>query len=217
MTSSGMTNRSIEKALLELLGKPFEKANLVFIPTAAYAEKIEQAWLKNDIDNFRKLGFYKLDVVDISETPKDIWLPLIKEADVMVFGGGNAYFLMEWLSKSGLKDIVRDLLRTRVYVGISAGSMVATSNFISTSKIDVELYDEKVISDEVIGKGLGLVSFQIVPHLNSAKFPKVRIDNIENYARQINGPIYAIDDDTAIKLVDNKTIVISEGKWQKFN
>lgn len=35
LTSSGNTNKSIEKALLELLGKPFTKANLTFVPTAA--------------------------------------------------------------------------------------------------------------------------------------------------------------------------------------
>ena len=51
LTSSGNTNKSIEKALQELLGKPFSTANIVFIPTAANVEDDTSGWLEKDIIN----------------------------------------------------------------------------------------------------------------------------------------------------------------------
>lgn len=72
LTSSGKTNKSIEKALLELLGKPFEKANLTFVPTAANVEEGDKTWLVDDMNNFRKLGFVSFEITDISAVPKNI-------------------------------------------------------------------------------------------------------------------------------------------------
>lgn len=74
LTSSGNTNKSIEKALLELLGKPFNKANLTFVPTAANVEKGDKGWFVDDMNNFKKLGFALFDIIDISAVPKKIWL-----------------------------------------------------------------------------------------------------------------------------------------------
>ena len=141
LTSSGITNKSIEKALLELLGKPSEKSNLTFVPTAANVEKGDKTWLVDDINNFRKLNFASFDIVDISAVPKNIWLASFEKADVLVFGGGNVYHLLKWIKKSGLKDVLPKLLKTKVYVGISAGSMVTAQNiYLSSASI---LYYEK--------------------------------------------------------------------------
>jgi len=56
LTSSGLTNKSIAKALLDLAGKPFSELNLVFIPTAANVEKGDKDWLLQDLINCRNLG-----------------------------------------------------------------------------------------------------------------------------------------------------------------
>ncbi|OGH48363.1 MAG: hypothetical protein A3G66_04010 [Candidatus Levybacteria bacterium RIFCSPLOWO2_12_FULL_39_17] len=114
LTSSGKTNKSIESALLELLGKPFEKANLIFVPTAANAEQGDKSWLVDDMNNFRKMNFASFDIVDISAVSKDVWLPSFNKADVLVFGGGNTYHLLNWIKKSGLEKILPELLKTKV-------------------------------------------------------------------------------------------------------
>ena len=36
----------------------------------------------------------------------------------------------------------------------------------------------------------------------------------EQWAAELSGPAYAIDDDTAIKVVDGNVEVISEGHWK---
>lgn len=116
LTSSGKTNKSIGKALLDLLGKPFEKTNLTFIPTAANVEQGDKMWLVDDMNNFRKMNFASFDIVDISAVSKDIWFPSFNKADVLVFGGGDTYYLLSWIKKSGLEKILPELLKTKVYV-----------------------------------------------------------------------------------------------------
>lgn len=217
LTSSGLTNTSITKSLSELLDKPFKDATLTFIPTAANIEPGGKEWLIDDLQKFKDLQFKEMDIVDISALSKERWLPRIEKADILVFGGGNAYYLMHWLIKSGLKEVLPTMLKDKVYVGISAGSMVTTTNFYPTFNHDVGLYNEEVISENEIKYGLELVNFHIIPHLNTDIFPKVRIPNIEKYAAKTQDTLYAIDDATAIKVIDDKIEIISEGEWEKFN
>lgn len=214
LTSAGLNNKTIVKALSDLVGLPNDKVHIAFIPTAANVEEGDKRWLIDDYSNIRKQNYGFIDIVDISVLPKDIWHYRIKRANVIFVGGGNTFYLLSWLKKSGLEKILPELLKTRVYVGISAGSMVPTVNLrMSTSQ---KSYSEKVFplkNDE----GLGLVNFHIRPHLNSEHFPKLRVDNIKEIAKEIPEPVYAIDDNTAIVVIDNKIDVVSEGIWKKFN
>ena len=191
LTSEGITNNSIANALSDLLGKPFKESRVVYIPTAGHGESGDKGWIEEDMNTLRKLEFLSFDVVDIATASKDIWQPLFEKADVIAFGGGSVEYLLEWLEKSGVKDVLPELLKTRVYVGFSAGSMVTA--------------------------GLGFVDFEIRPHLNSPRFPKVRLDHLEKIADENPTPFYALDDSSAVK-VDGDTIsVVSEGQWKKFN
>ena len=214
LTSAGLSNQSIIKAFFDLVGLPSEKMKIAFIPTAANVEEGDKSWLIEDYINLKNQKYSYIDIVDIASVSKDIWLPRLEKANVIFVGGGNTFFLMSWLKKSGLDKILPELLKTRVYVGISAGSIVATINLrMSTSQ---KSYSEKVFplkNDE----GLGFVNFHIRPHLNSEFFPKVRVEYLSEVAKEIPEPIYAIDDKTAI-CVNGKSIeIISEGKWKKFN
>lgn len=214
LTSSGNTNKSIENALLELLEKPFNRATLVFIPTAANTEDDSSGWLEQDINNFRKLGFGSFDVIDVSKAKKDVWLPAFEKADVLVFGGGNEKYLLEWIKKIGLDKLLSELIKTKVYVGISAGGMIAAKTLSLNDS--GKLYYEDFEREGNI-KGLGYVNFEIRPHLNSTYFPQVRIDVLESIASKVDHTFYTIDDNTAIKIVDGNIKVITEGQWKKFN
>lgn len=214
LTSSGITNSSIKKSLSELLGKPYSKANVVFIPTAANLEKGDKAWLIDDMYRFRKLNFASFDMIDISTIPKNVYQSILEAADIIVFGGGNVNYLLEQLEKSGLQQILPKLIKTKVYVGISAGSMITASN-ISLSSAGILYYENT--GGFKNKKGLGFVNFEIRPHLNSPWFPKVTLEYLEELAKHTSRTFYAIDDNTAIAVIDTKINVISEGKWKKFN
>jgi len=126
LTSAGITNKTIKHAMQDLLGKSFKTLSVAFIPTAANVESGDKAWLIDNLNEFKQLGIASLDIVDISALPKDIWEHRLSQAQVLIFGGGNTYHLMYWLEKSGLKKLLPKLLESKVYVGISAGSMVTT-------------------------------------------------------------------------------------------
>ncbi len=121
---------------------------------------------------------------------------------------------MQWMNRSGLSKILPELLETRVYVGVSAGSVVTGKDLLlRTSKI---IYGEDLNEPENI-EGLHCVDFYVLPHLNSECFKNVRADRIQEAAKEIPATIDALNDQSALKVVGGKIEVISEGKYLKFN
>jgi dipeptidase E len=61
---------------------------------------------------------------------------------------------------------------------------------------------------------LGVVDFSIFPHLDA--FPDNTLAAAERWAADLGIPAYAIDEQTALKVVDGSVEVVSEGQWTKF-
>ncbi len=213
LTSAGIKNQSMINALESLLGKSLAESKLVFIPTAKNMATGDKRWFITDLYKCVELGFKEVDIADIAYVPKEIWLPQLENADVILVGGGNTSYLMQQVKKSGLDKVLPDLLKSRVYVGISAGSMIASPN-LKEEEMQV-LFGDPIVPDNT-NEGLSFVDFLVVPHLNSPFFP-ITLESVAEAVKDINLPLYAIDDDTAIKVVDGNIEVISEGKWKKFN
>lgn len=211
LTSSGLTNSTITKALEDLLGKSAQGVKLAFIPTAANIVPGDKSWVITDLNNFIKAGF-EVDIVDISAVSKEIWLPRLQEAEVLFLGGGNTFHLMHWVQKSGLLEELPNLLKTRVYAGISAGSCIAGPTIFNAAQ---NLFDETYEID--VKEGLGLVDFQVIPHLNSPYFEKIREENLQDASKDLVEPVYTLDDNSAIKFDDGRVEVVSEGKYLTFN
>lgn len=214
LTSGGLTNDSIISALKDLAQKPFSKLNLAFIPTAANMEEGDKWWLIEDLETCKRLGFKAIDIVDISAIPRVVWQKRLEEANVLLFEGGNTYHLMYWVNKSGLRELLPKILESRVYVGVSAGTIIATPSLILSS-VEKELL--RKIGETIYDEGLGLVDFLVEPHINNKHFPKLTFDYVEKQSRKISQQIYALDDNSAIKVVGKGITVVSEGKWKKFN
>ena len=210
LTSSGLTSKSIENALFDLIGKKPKEISLVFVPTASNVEKGDKGWLIDDLVNLKKQNFKSIEITDISAVDKKIWFPKMEEADVLFFEGGNTYHLMEWVNKSGLKEILPELLKTRIYVGVSAGSMITNKDL--ALKLSQIIYEEDLDKKENM-LGLNFVDFYFLPHLNSKWFPKMREDNIKRATEGMKEKVYALDDNCALKVVDGEVEIISEGKY----
>jgi dipeptidase E len=214
LTSSGLTNPSITKALFDLVGKKSDDTSVVFIPTAANVENGDKDWFITDLINLLKQNFKQIEIADISAVDEKIWRPRLEQADVIFFEGGNTYYLMEWINRSGLAKILRELLGTRVYVGVSAGSMVTNPDL--ALKLSKTLYGEDLERTEIM-PGLNFVDFYILPHLNSKYFPKLRKELIEEASKDVGKKIYALDDNSAIKIDGDTIEIVSEGEWLEFN
>lgn len=211
LTSAGLSNKTLVNSFENLVGEKGEKVKIAFIPTAANVEGGDKDWLISDYTNLKKQN-YIVDIVDISAVEKDVWLPRLQEANVLFLGGGNTFHLMYWVEKSGLKDLLPELLKTKVYAGISAGSCIAGPTIYNSVQ---NLFDEKY--NLKIEKGLGLVDFQFIPHLNSEWFPKINEENLEVASKELKESVYACDDNSAVIVNENNIEVITEGKWGKFN
>lgn len=214
LTSGGITNPSIAKALFDLVGKKPEDTSLVFIPTASNVEMGDKWWLIEDLMDLKKLNFKSIDIADISAVEEKIWKPKFEAADILFFEGGNTFHLMRWISKSGLAAMMPEFLKTKVYVGLSAGSMVASKDM--ALGISQKLYEEDLDETENLA-GLDLVDFYFLPHLNSQWFPNLREEFVRKAAEGMSDKVYAMDDDSALKIVDGTVEVVSEGKWFVIN
>jgi dipeptidase E len=66
-------------------------------------------------------------------------------------------------------------------------------------------------------KTLGVVDFSIFPHLDYPGMANNTMASAEKWAATMPRRAYAIDNQTAIKVVDGTVEVVSEGNWRLFN
>jgi dipeptidase E len=218
LTSGGVTNTSIRKALVDLLGKPIADSDALCIPTAQYGhpwvgpgEKVWQFISGKSENPMVDLGWKSMGVLELTALPsidEERWVPLVQKTDVLLVAGGDVLYLCHWMRRSGLADLLASLSGT-VWVGLSAGSMVMTpevgEDFIQWRP---ETGDEST---------LGIVDFSIFPHLAPEGLPGNSMAEAERWVAGISGPSYAIDDQTAIKVADGTVEVVSEGHWKQLS
>ena len=212
LTSAGIKNPSIHDALVELLGKPTAECDALCIPTALYGHPMagpRQAWLcisgQESGTPTVGLGWKSMGVLELTALPSldaERWVPLLRETDVLLVEGGDATYLCHWMRASGLADLLPSLPDT-TWVGVSAGSMVMTP------RIGDFFVEWPSAPDD---RTLGIVDFAIFPHLDV--FPTNTLPAAERWAADIGGPAYVMDDETAIRVVDGRIDVVSEGTWK---
>jgi dipeptidase E len=215
LTSAGLKNPSILDALVDLLGKPIAESDALCIPTASYAHPMAgpgRAWSFISGQEPRcpmvELGWKSMGVLELTALPsldEDRWVPWVEETDVLLVNGGDALYLCYWLRQSGLAEMLPSLSDT-VWVGLSAGSMVLTP------RIGEDFVQWRPPSGD--DTTLGVVDFSICPHLAPDGMPGNSMADAESWAAGIDGPAYAIDDETAFKVVDGEVEVVSEGSWK---
>ncbi|MBI5878005.1 MAG: Type 1 glutamine amidotransferase-like domain-containing protein [Chloroflexi bacterium] len=211
LTSGGITNNSIRNALADLLGKPIAASTALFIPTAGHAlpnGPFAVWWSTRDWVELGWKAFGVLELTAWASIRQESWLPHLEAADALLVGGGDPLYLCYWMRQSGLTDRLPSLLQRLVYVGMSAGSMVMAPS------IGAEFVRWKPPTGG--DKTLGFVDFAMFPHLDHEKMPENSLADAEKWAAAMTVPAYAIDDQTAIKVIDGVADVVSEGHWKRF-
>src|SRR4051812_8585308 len=216
LTSAGIKNASIHDALLRLLDKPIAESDALCIPTALYGHPMagpRQAWRfirgQKPRSPMGGLGWKSLGVLELTaraSLAEERWVPLVRETDVLLVDGGDAAYLCHWMRASGLADLLSSL--ETVWVGVSAGSMVMTT------RIGADFVHWHSPAGD---RTLGVVDFSIFPHVDNPDLPKNTMAAAEPWAAGLSGPAYAIDDETAIKVVHGTVEVVSEGNWKLFS
>ena len=173
LTSAGVKNPSIERALVDLLGKPIAESTALVIPTAAYGHPMAlpgPAWRfisgRASRTPMCELGWKSLGVLELTALPSiddTNWVPMVRQVDALLAGGGDSLYLCHWMRESGLADLVQSLDET-VWAGVSGGSMVMTPR----------IGEEAVVWQPPAGgdSALGIVDFSIFPHLDHPDLPE---------------------------------------------
>jgi dipeptidase E len=214
LTAAGLRNETLRQALRDLLGKPFASANFVFISTATNAMPGDHGWLIRELTELHRLGWREFDVLDVNGLPRQMVIDRLLHADVIYGGGGEHFHLARSITVNGLAEGFRAALDGRVYVGISAGSMIF-------SRVPDEHYagvfdnaDDLRAFGAPMPPPFGLFDWFLKPHLHSSAFPDRNDAWAERMAARADFPIYFIDDETAIRVDGDVVDVVSEGRWR---
>lgn len=207
LTSGGITNRSIADALAGLLEKPKSEAKVVIITTAANVERGNKDWFAEQFTDFYRYDFSWVDFVDISAPGVD-WQSALTLADIVLVGGGNTFHLLDQVRSTGFDVWLKENDASKVYMGISAGSILATPSIAVAS---VDNGDEN-LSGLTNLRGLTLVGFEVSPHTPE----DVSHESNRAYRATIHNDLYGIDNQTAIKVVGSDMEIVTEGEWVKY-
>lgn len=236
LTSSGISNQSLRDALEGLLGKPIAESSALFVPTGMHPFPDGPVGAFRAIGGTAKskladLGWKSIGVLELTALPsisRDVWTATVRDTDALLVWGGDPVYLAYWLKHSGLAELFPSL-PDLVYVGVSAGAIATAARFgetyydvpdasgerLSTEEITFERQDGELTMSLVMADGVGLVDFAIIPHVEFDDPFDAAI--AEKWAGRLTTRVYALDDASAVQVVDGSVEVVSEGRWKLFN
>ncbi len=241
LTSNGLTNASLQDALVSLLGKPIAESTALVVPTGIYPFSVgpvmARRLLTGDVASpLCELGWGSLGLLELTALPsidEAVWQEVVQAADALLVWGGDPLFLAHWLQESGLTALFPSL-PDLVYVGVSAGAMAACTTIGETYTEPPSARCTPLTSEEVVftspdgdvprtfvtAAGAGLVDVAVIPHFENPGHPDACGDNAARWAAMTGVPTYALDDQSALRVVDGAdgpvVDVVSEGRWELF-
>ena len=141
-------------------------------------------------------------------------LEALESVEAIFVGGGNTYALLQRLRESRLLGAIRERVRGGMpYIGSSAGSNVAGPTILTTNDWNVVACDRF--------DALGLVPFNINPHYLEADplmaaGSETRDDRIREYHAVNANPVFAIEEQTMIRVEGGAATVMGRGRVKVF-
>jgi dipeptidase E len=195
---------NVADELPKLLNEKPEEVTVAFIATAA--DVYEDKWFV-EVDRNKLIGQgFKIRDVSLASKGREELEKEIEGCGVIFVAGGNTFYLLQQVRKSGFDEILKKVVATNVvYVGSSAGSIVVTPTIAIAG---MEPGDENIpgLTDLT---GLGFVDFEISPHT-----PEI-VSHMSNqkYRAASSVPLYQIDNHSAVCVENDEVKVVGDGKW----
>lgn len=190
------TTETVEKCE-ELVGKPRKSINVAIINEAYAVKRNNLWWVLENLSKAKDFGG-NLELVNLLALDLETVRERLEKADVMYVLGGHADYLMSVFNKTGFTKLLPELLKTKVYVGSSAGSMVLGKRLSEDAYF--KMYKEK--DTYGVKSYLELVNFSIMPHLASPHFPN-RKETLLMASKDHTGMVYGLKDDSAVVVEGN--------------
>ncbi|MBI4895190.1 MAG: Type 1 glutamine amidotransferase-like domain-containing protein [Candidatus Aenigmarchaeota archaeon] len=207
LTSSGL-RKEYEKDFLKLLNKPAKETKVAFIPTAADPEK-DKSFVQKSINELRKVGITQIEEVDLKIENEKSLKEKLSKVDVIYVNGGNTFYLLNWVRKSGFDKLLPKLLKKgKIYFGTSAGSYIACptiemANWKCQDSNRIEMQDFSA---------LNLVPFLITAHYTE-DYRKI----LKKEAKKTKYTVIALNDLQAIVFIDAKYEIVGKDPKLLFN
>ncbi len=209
LTSNGLKGK-LTDIFPTLLKKPAPENSVAFDITAAYSDDDNPTWFEKFKDQLRLQGITNIEDLDLRSKNQEELEEIFDSSDIIFVNGGNTFFLLDWMRKSGFdKALKKYLSEDKLYVGVSAGGIVVTPNI---SIAGVEFGDPNNIGMQDF-TGLNIVDFEFSPHVPDM----VTYESVEEYSKTTPNKIYAVDDYAAVLVQDNKASIIGDGKYKIYN
>ena len=151
-----------------LIKEELENKKVAFIPTASLREGYT-GYVGSARKLFKKLGA-TLTELDISVADDATIQSVLENADVIYFTGGNSFFLMDQLRRTGTDErLKKELAKGKLMIGESAGAIICAPTIQYIARMDEKPEDYAQEDD----KGLHRIDFYVVPHYLTAPFKKI--------------------------------------------
>ena len=155
----------VASLLPSFLNENVSGKTVTFIPTASLYEAVN-FYVDSAKDAFEELGLI-VDMLDISTAPQDVIKNKLSKNDYIYLSGGNTFFLLQELIKSGADKVIIELVNAgKPYIGESAGAIVAVPNIDYAKGMD----DSSIATDLQLYDALHLVDIYPVPHYTNYPF-----------------------------------------------
>lgn len=188
------------EAIKDFVGRPPETLRMVFIPTAGNPDK-DVWWIGKDRDVLTRMGF-RYTELDIANTPTEQLTEILDEVDLVYVAGGYTYYLLEQMRNTGFDAVLAKFMeRGGLYVGASAGALIAGPDIEPCSSLDDPKYGPSLTST----KGLGLIDIVPMPHYDMSERNSVIDTIIAQYK----------DTYTVVPITDDEAILSDGTDWHK--
>ncbi len=179
-------------------------SEILFVPTAANVEEY-RGYVDEGMAALREMG-YSLRVLDIATVAHDEAAQAIKDCECLCLSGGNTFYLLQELKRTGLADLIVERTQGGMpYIGESAGAMVACPNIEYSQIMD----DRTMASDLDDCTGMGLVDFYVLPHNGEFPFVEATAEITRIYGSELN--LLPINNAQAIVVGDDGVAVTEQG------
>lgn len=184
----------------QFVGREPASVKMIFIPTAGNPDE-DVWWIDKDRDALTKMGFVFTELDIAGKNPQQL-SGVLDDVDLVYIAGGYTYYLLEQIRKSGFDEILEKFVeRGGMYVGASAGALIAGLDIEPCSITDDPSYGPSLQSS----RGLGYVDIVPMPHYDMPE-RKQRIDAVvEQYATRYQ----------VVPFSDDEAIVSDGAHWHK--
>jgi len=204
LTSGGM---QMKEEIKKLLQKPAYDITVAFISTAAKPNE-DLTYLKNDWTIMREEMGFNVEEIDIEGKKESEVMKLLELKDIIFVEGGNTFYLLKAMRACHFERIIRKLLKHgKVYIGASAGSIVAGRTIQTANKFGTGNNGNFVKLRNL--KGLNLVPFDIFCHYQPEHAELIK-QNMKS-ARKRKKRLKILTDDQAILVQGKEVALIGKG------